>query len=1320
MSTADILNQLLEQEKQKLDGGVQQVPKEEQEEPDNEIGVVESTLAGVASGLIKIPEGVVSLGAELIDLGADTNNAAKVEKFFDEVNIFDEAAEATAAGKIAEVLVNIGVPGGFAFSKGASLASKAIKAKKQRRYLEANNNNLKEATAAAQKLNKKEKAFKYAAGSLGAGAAEGVFVADVEDVGTISDLFGDTPLNPLALERDGEYDPGRELVNRVKFGTEGALFSGLIGGTGATLKKMATRTDSLLKSNSQIDRLLGRIGAGFRPQGKKSKEFFETERLRVGEKSADTFRAEQISKDTDKIIDKIFPSWKAAVLNKTVGKDKTKAYKIINDALLSENVIVNEAGKVTFGKVNATALRDYLKKKATTKQVDDIVKGLDQIRDKWGEMFSQLGTKLNEKDLKQFRELFKDKFRGYLDTSYEIFKKDSLIPLQNYKPSEQAVEEAVNLFQRIARSKGKSMTREQALSEVNSIVKTAKLPRGFIFTDAGKNPDPIFKLPDFFLGKTTADELSQELSTGGMTSIKSIKDPERRRVITNLLGKQDNAILTILTGTERLSNLLRGSQFYDNLLEASNKAKAAGKPGLFFDSGEEASKVFGADNVRQIKFLDPARKYEIGNGNPLNELHTDDITYEALTTVDKINDKGIGKAIYDNFVLYPKATSQIAKTILSPITHVRNFISAGAFAGANGILPGITISPTQLLKDFKDTYGTLSKSNGGEVYEKLLKLGVVNSNVRLGDLRKLLDDVNFGETLSQTKGLKSMMRALSKVKKFGEDLYTAEDDFWKITTFAVESRRLRNAYKRSGISRPKKGFKSFDDQIAEEAAEIVRNNVPNYDYVSEFVKATRKMPIGNFVSFPAEIIRTGTNIVRRSLKEINFKTRNDNGDLVAPLRRIGLQRLFGFGTTVIGLPYGIQEAYKTIYNVAEDEMEALKRYVPDWSKNSVLIPIRGKDGKLKYVDFSHSNAYDTLSRPIQTVINAVAEGRDDENGIMDDFTLGVIEATKELGSPFISESIWTEALLDVTVRGGRTRSGRTLYTDETPDGEKAVKRLEHLITTQLPGSLAQLERLDIAFKPIDIPIIGKTGPEADFDEYGKGYEIPNELAGIFGYRAIEVDPENSINFKIADFQSSVRNARRLFTSPLLKGGVVQPSEIVDRYIATNDALFDAYKEIRKDYVAALKLGADSKELTNSFSVRGLKSDLGAIMKGDFRPFTLSRGIIQAFKENAEQIGVQNPYPLTRNYLRELFRLYNSVPLLSPNLPNVKNIFRDAEKLFPATTAPKYLDSPVPGVTPDILPMSGNLRNVNPQTGNTNVETALLDPDDQAIARNLRR
>ena len=52
---------------------------------------------------------------------------------------------------------------------------------------------------------------------------------------------------------------------------------------------------------------------------------------------------------------------------------------------------------------------------------------------------------------------------------------------------------------------------------------------------------------------------------------------------------------------------------------------------------------------------------------------------------------GILGRLYESLVLYPKATSQIAKTILSPITHMRNFVSAGAFAAANGIIPAADV-----------------------------------------------------------------------------------------------------------------------------------------------------------------------------------------------------------------------------------------------------------------------------------------------------------------------------------------------------------------------------------------------------------------------------------------------------------------------------------------------------------------------------------------------------------------------------------------------------------------------------------------------------
>ena len=113
----------------------------------------------------------------------------------------------------------------------------------------------------------------------------------------------------------------------------------------------------------------------------------------------------------------------------------------------------------------------------------------------------------------------------------------------------------------------------------------------------------------------------------------------------------------------------------------------------------------------------------------------------------------------------------------------------------------------------------------------------------------------------------------------------------------------------------------------------------------------------------------------------------------------------GMAITTAVLPLGTVKAMETIYDITKDETAAMRRYVPDWSKNSVLVPFKKEDGTLQYVDFSHLNAYDTLTRPIQTILNRIEDGEGDQDGIIDDFVLGLIESTKEIFSPFVNESI---------------------------------------------------------------------------------------------------------------------------------------------------------------------------------------------------------------------------------------------------------------------------------------------------------------------------
>ena len=107
-------------------------------ENNNRVGTIESMLSGVASGLIAIPKGFFSLGASLMDLGVNSGKAAAVEQWFDDLTEFDEKAEATAAGKITEALVNIGIPGGIAFKSASGLAKASMLAGRNNKYVKLN------------------------------------------------------------------------------------------------------------------------------------------------------------------------------------------------------------------------------------------------------------------------------------------------------------------------------------------------------------------------------------------------------------------------------------------------------------------------------------------------------------------------------------------------------------------------------------------------------------------------------------------------------------------------------------------------------------------------------------------------------------------------------------------------------------------------------------------------------------------------------------------------------------------------------------------------------------------------------------------------------------------------------------------------------------------------------------------------------------------------------------------------------------------------------------------------------------------------------
>jgi hypothetical protein len=1270
------------------------------QEQSSETSAITATMAGIASGIIKVPEGVVSLGAELIDLGFDTDLAAKVEVAFDRFNIFEEVADDRAIGKIVETMIQIGVPGGVGFK----LASAAVKAKKAGNYMDAAGGNLQKAAKKANDYNKTLGRKKFLAGMAGGVGGE-AFVANVEDIGSFGDVFeaGPTQLEETTDE-GGREDAGKKLMNRLKFGAESPVTLLFGYGAGKAIKAAVQRGRRLEFSNSKLDQYFNKVFSALRARGAKPQEIFEGKMAEKGATMADTNRAMELVKNIDRQVDSIFPMFKGS-FDKSNIKTRAEIYKTLNDVLFSDNI-----GR-DISKANVTKVTKFLKDKgAKGDAINEIFKSLNGARQTFTELINASSNA--PKDIKTLKDLMGNRVKEYLGNTYRIFEDKSLLPYMRYAPTEEAINNTKKFFKDYAAKNGRKLTDFQAETMVSTLIKRAqkqKGPPGLPFkyvkdtaADEGPEIDKFFK-----------NILTEKVSPTRLLAETKGKD---KATIQALFGKIEDPRFSIYNSMTKLSSLARKNELFEKLAKQDDAVKKtvtkntpAGARGFFFSEeelvdGTAARALPNQDIVELDNYLKSFFKDEF-TVNPLAGKFTSRAIAEGLSDSSKALDILRGEAttgifpdvaekgffwFYRNLALLPKAGSQVAKTILAPVTHFRNLFSATGFSAANGIF---FENPAVVGRAFKDAFGDIQLPGraGTEAankrYRKLLDLGVVNSQVQLGDVKNLLRDLRFGENLNVSKPFESMMKKLTagtgrKVKGFfkgAEDLYTAEDDLFKIANFAVERLRLKNAYTSAGR-------KVTEDFLDQEAANIVRNTVPNYAYVSDTVRALRRLPLGTFMSFPSEILRTTTNIAQRSIREIKDPV----------LRNIGIKRLIGLGTVMYIAPNVVQSGFQILNDVTNEQLQAMKQYLPKWSKNSTILPIRSKDGKLKYIDFSHGNAYDVATRPIQTLINEVQKGITDEEVLMKGVLRGMAQAAGELASPFISEAIYTEAVLDIIAREGRTREGRQLYTERTPDGEKIKIITNHLAQSMLPFSYPQITRLYQA--ATDKP-----------SKRGEFFELPDELLGFAGYRAVKLDPIRSIGFKIADYQRGIRESRQLFTGgaeSVLKGGPKTPKDVVERFFVANKARFKVQKEMLKNIEAANILGVDMRKFGQEFSERGLGKTYGRLRRRDFNPYFPSQDIFREFEQISRRIGEPNPMKGALGIIRSMSRKLNRLRLDGEFDLNLDDYLPD-EDLLGQAPLPQ-----TPSVNPALV-QTNQLASVS-QTGLTPTEQALLSPEEQAI------
>ena len=1383
-------------------------------EKEEEVGFFESALAGVVTGLWNIPKGFVSLGAEIFDLVGDTNTAKGVEQWFDDVNPFDDEAEARTVGKITQALTQIGIPAVQGYKIGASLASRALQAKKASKYMSMSKIGSKIMTPTA-------------GGVVGGGIGEAL-VAD-EDIGTFADMARGTSLEPFAVtmmdkseDKEGREEAFRRLKNRIKFGTEGALFNLGIIGAGKGIKALRGSGDKVLDeySSNSIKRNFETFGEfGFSPAGTGPRSTFETKEYFEGMKKAanraaaeevknldnslkslgDNFYEEYLnarktsketrtgkeifmedlqeiisptSKNSQRLLD---PKAKTRAINElnalkefkpleeqlvNLGREmdiKGMSDDVVNQRLLEiqEKIeLVKSKYKVPNLEELAARVRDQGAFTAKDYMESDFLKDiLERVKKVGGDSnklkdsiinarlsIDNMSSKLYLQNLDgETAKGIADNFGRYTNKLYLKYETKGLAGFGNYKPIEEVIERSkekyvqfrIEELQRAGRPIDTDTILKEADDEVRrfaeKVANDEVTPYDLGNANVSKTDLKNVKIDNDILKQQKLNAWQQEL-------FGVIKDPSYTFFAT--VGKQANLNFT-LDYLDRVAKLGSGpngfvssvDELEDQILKTrfgkSREAAIAEREQLISlgKKGEAQlatlnEQIAKANNEAMAELSNPNKwKKYVNSTNvptPLDGKYLKAPTYDQVfdVTSDWLNKSSVG-TFYKYAVLTPKAGSQIAKTILSQLTHVRNLLSAGAFVAANGaafpnygdikqLLPA-SLGGEGVIKQAynltgKRIFGTLNKEEV-ELTQRLLKVGVVDSAVQPGETKRLIGDI-LTDPAAVERGLYDRLpkevaskskRGLLKTFAKLQDAYVAEDDFWKIINWSLEWNRYSGIAKNLGLNQDnilkvldsdeaaikelgengariadyfrkrapridyiKSGksneevYRNFLDEVA---GNLTRNQVPNYAYIGRTGRALRQTPFGNFIAFPLEIMRTGHNIFQQSIDEITSG--------IPELVGLGYKRLFSFGATVGGVPYGLVEMFKAKNDVTDQEMDALRKFVPEWSENSTLIPTgRDENGNLKYIDFSYANAYDTLIRPFNAIVNQLGEGDLNRESLMDSLGQGMIESSAELLKPYATESIFTEALIDSTFRRGYGRGGRRIWSEEDETMVKIGKGMLHVGKSLTPGSISQMKRLGQA----------ATGTA---DKYGNLYNLSDELPGLWGGREIVADPARALTYMTTRFGSDLKKDNALFIAPLLRGGRVSSEDILDRYKYAESRKFNTMKEMYANIKAARTLGVPEYKIRNTVSRRGINKDtLDNLFQGVFTPSRPNKFFINRISEinrdlnSKEGVDLPNPYFQALPEINDLINGNRRISLDDGNVSFYRQISEEPQALTP--------------------------------------------------------
>ena len=936
----------------------------------------------------------------------------------------------------------------------------------------------------------------------------------------------------------------------------------------------------------------------------------------------------------------------------------------------------------------------------------DFIKTLDNIRPA-----DDVETTVGE----ILRNTIKHQMSSYMRRSYRLFNE------RNYKPTKEIMAAAINGFKADKKSTTKELVAKakdliQAGGEASDIYARLGLDEtGQKISAQSVNENQAKQAAEYFLQrmkgkeKGTAKAFGRFIPTRQVAEYKLSTDilknqSKLKAYQRDLMGEIKNPRQNILSTISELAEFKAVDDYYGFIRNLA-KANPDGFGKIFKDVNDftpaalrrerdsgrviigkpQGSSAEANENVIDVlsegagsaskNFKDIMNSLSSSGYGSLNgySVHPEILNNLSRTI---LADQGVGavlNSVWSN-ILRGQAITEYAKTILSPITQIRNVTSASLTALANGNI-GKGANLTESVKiTLNDIFVKQPTADTAKYLEKIQKLGVIGSQAELRELQDLIrkgldvtDDksIEFGADFAK-RAAGYIPTWLKSANKKAQDLYQGGDNVWKIYGFEFEKNKLRNAFRNMSkedainyLSRNKtikKAGQPIDDTIGppkprenevdevferlldEEAADIVRNTIPNYNLVPTAVKTIRKLPTGNFVSFPAEILRTSTNILVRSIDEML----SDNPEI----SKIGLRRFAGFASATYIVPEAIRNYGHLATDIPRDVIDAYQRsFAPDWEKNSILVPLPfSEDGKLRYTNLSYSLFYDGLRQPITAAINAGERAKKEGKNTTEAIGKAVLDGVFTQLEPFFVDKIVVEKLMDVLVRDGKRKTGAKVWNPGDPWGTKVKKGFNHVVLDSiLPGFMPiEVKGGEIFASPVARSIVNKLNLNeklnmSERDKLNREVKLTDQLIKSFtGVRPIEVDLNESIYFKGAEWQRNNTDKKGVLNT-IADDGTLTVNQLINAFKTSNE---EKYKNDNKFHLViqdAIKLGLSKSKIKKILKQEGVYG-FDDILKNRFKPFEISDEKLDEMRRK-DLYGI---YRRARPELNKLFRQFKKL------------------------------------------------------------------------------